>query len=151
MKELALHQFSIVRMFQILFRECLTLGSDLKFHAVLITSDRSIPRGWWQRNGANLCTATAGSLKRFVVSHLWGSFLQRYQSCALAIPVEDIITILKIEQSKKGARCGPVMALSLLFCIAYSSLYDTQDVHANLLLIPRSERGQPTIWLKLDL
>lgn len=44
MKELALHQFSIVRMFQILFRECLSLGSDLKFHAVLITSDRSIPR-----------------------------------------------------------------------------------------------------------
>lgn len=44
-------------------------------------------------------------------------------------------------------RDGPI----LLFYIAYSSLYDTQDVHANLLLIPCSERGQPTIRLKLDL
>lgn len=79
--------------------------------------------------------------------------MQRYQSCALAIPNNDRGCYYNPEdratqeRSKMRTRDGPI----LLFYTAYSSLYDTQDVHANLLLIPCSERGQPTIRLKLDL
>ena len=100
-----LHQFSIVS---------LTLGSDLKFHAVLITSDRSIPRGWWQRNTGELVHGHSGVAQRFVVSHLWGSILQRYQSCALAIPNNDRGCYYNPEdratqeRSKMRTRDGPI-------------------------------------------